>query len=453
MVIAMVIAMVIYKGDNHRVMNALTSKIIKNTRLWYPFLSKSWQQHVPSWRLDVLRILVYGTIILWTINYQFQDYHKISNVFYKPTGFFSLFPALHLNPSLTNWITDNRLIILLLGLIGVGGRSIHLINLFISYCLLGINQNFYKVGHDGVLLIFSLIIFVFANPNFNFSIDRFFKKKLSKSTNFWPIHLIQLTMICCYFIAACQKIRFLTPAFEKNIEYVHYFFNTLHGPWSDFISSSPYLHWPLVVSLIFLQFISPLALAKTRIRPYIVSSLFLFHALSYLLASDLFLPWMVMYYCWLPIENLPSKKNPVHLPLRTPIGLATIIVLGHVWCAITVKDFWPWGPYTMYAKARIYLSYSSIISYPLAWRSPNGQIKPFKETDYPLPKSRVRKAIRYFVKRKETAKLNQALKSIIDYNNDRKDHPDRELLLLKKTHNLKTNLVDKKIIWQKNLTK
>jgi hypothetical protein len=255
-------------------------------------------------------------------------------------------------------------------------------------------------------------------------------------------------LITCYFIAGIQKLRFLVPLIWDNPDYPSLFFKTLNGPLAHIPELLSPLATVLLALLILLQLSTPFALTQTKARFFIPALLITFHTMGYLLARDNFLLWLPLYFSFVSVDGI-SIRSTIGLNYRAKI-FSSLFIIGHLWCAVALVDFWPFGKYTMYAKSRFGGNEIGIqTQYKLSYHKENVSYK-FKRSDYPLSHKRIIRAMNHFIRNDDSEKLERAFKSLIDYKNMKEKDHKFKLRLTRHTLNIKTQHLKKEVIWQQH---
>ena len=255
-------------------------------------------QPVPVARIAILRVVAYLFVpvdVLLTTPWVAR-HGSVPGELYQPL----LIGRLLHPPTPGGWVPWLEVVLVAAALAAATGRLPRALGLLVAGLYLEwmvIAFSYGKVDHDR----FAFLVLLAVLPTVG---------KRSEEAAGWAISMITLAVVATYFLSALAKLRFgglgwvdgatLTRAVVRR------------GTWL----SSPLLHRTVVLHafqyvLISVElFVSPLLLLRNRLTPLLVSGFYLFHLMTFLTISIVFLPHCVALLALLPLERMPVRRLP-----------------------------------------------------------------------------------------------------------------------------------------------
>lgn len=167
--------------------------------------------------LGWLRVLVYATALLlsFTLLGHYALWADVDEVFWQPVFVFQLFSLSPHSPSALLFLLWSFRALLLLAMLGTGGRPIRFAAAVLSLYVFGLPHNFGKVDHGDAVVIFCLVILAFSDADRGFSIRSVWLRtrglpstplRLSPEAR-WPVASMQLMLTVALAEAGFAKLR------------------------------------------------------------------------------------------------------------------------------------------------------------------------------------------------------------------------------------------------------
>lgn len=283
------------------------------------------------------------------------EWAALPPVFWQPVGVFHFFPVLSTKVGgilETIWLGT-----LVFAALGLFSRIATACAFFLGFYVLGLINNFGKVGHDATVFVLILGIMAISRAGDAFSLDAFFRSRglrrgqgvRSDIDYAWPFELVACLILLTYGIAGLQKLRlggldfFLTDAIARDF--------TFSGrPLGKIFAAWPHICRVFAFSALLAELLAWPALFFRAIRGPLFAYFFVFHLFSALVLPVNFIPLLICYVFLLPWPLAP------HPTWRTAPGFVRALGLGlfvlHANAAIRLEEHWPIGAYRMYAYAK-----------------------------------------------------------------------------------------------------
>lgn len=275
-----------------------------------------WTTPLPLARVAVLRVAIY-LFLLYDIFALTNDVIPMSHApeFYQPTMIGRILPL----PTPTLALTQTLQIVIIVGaLVAASGRLPRLAGWTVAIAYFEwmiISQGYGYVSHDHLALMIAVAVLP--------TIGRapFTSNDTSEAAG-WAFRCIQISTIATYFYSAVVKwVRSGSPAAWANGAV---FIWALMRRGSDLFSWMTDYPWLLQISqwgLLIIEFLSPVVLFLRRKALYLAVVVFLgFHLMTYLALGIHFLPTVICWLAFLPLERLvPLARRAVAaiVPRRT----------------------------------------------------------------------------------------------------------------------------------------
>ncbi len=265
-----------------------------------------WTTPLPLARVAVLRVAIY-LFLLYDIFALTNDVIPMSHApeFYQPTMIGRILPL----PTPTLALTQTLQIVIIVGaLVAASGRFPRLAGWTVAIAYFEwmiISQGYGYVSHDHLALMIAVAVLP--------TIGRapFTSNDTSEAAG-WAFRCIQISTIATYFYSAVVKwVRSGSPAAWANGAV---FIWALMRRGSDLFSWLTDYPWLLQISqwgLLIIEFLSPVVLFLRRKVLYLAVVVFLgFHLMTFLALGIHFLPTVVCWLAFLPLERLvpPARR-------------------------------------------------------------------------------------------------------------------------------------------------
>lgn len=269
--------------------------------------------------LAVCRIIIFGSIFGF---FQFGKYGSID--FDDPWIPTSYYQSLDLGPLSEETYAVFVLAIklsLICGVVGFFTKTNSLISFVLGWYLLGLENNFGKVSHGMVLILFSLASLAFSRCGDAISIDAWWRNRfhaihtthLISGEYTWPLRFFQVLFCLCFMSAGLSKLRatgldWVVTDNMQNILRMHFFCG--HKPvldWGRWMSEIPWLCQCMAALALISETFAPLALVSRRCRLLLIPGLFGMQVGIYLLMGVFAYPWLITYVFWIPWEQLGKR--------------------------------------------------------------------------------------------------------------------------------------------------
>jgi hypothetical protein len=275
------------------------------------------------WDLGFCRFLFFLGVLIFHLPRNFGAWGNVSLVHWRPVW---LFQKLHLRPMTPGhlqWIAIAWDISLALACLGLLTRFATVAALVLGAYVLGLPQNFGKVGHGDPVLILTMLILALSRCGDAFSIDAWMRKtKPQPSGEYtWPIQLACILLAIVFCAAGATKL--VRSGFEwitsDNLQILllqHHF--ALKDPFTTLglhIARHPLLCKVLAGMTVALELSMPLALLSRKLRRVLVPSAFLMQIGIGITMGVYFTQFMICYLFWVPwgrlLEWVRRKRAPV----------------------------------------------------------------------------------------------------------------------------------------------
>ena len=272
-----------------------------------------WRTPVPLARVAVLRVAIY-LFVLYDIFFLTDDVIPMAYApeFYQPTLIGRVLPL----PEPTVPLAQTLQIVIIVGsLVAASGFLPRIAGWTVAVAYLEwmvISQGYGYVSHDHL----SLIIAVVVLPTIGRA--RFGERGTSEAAG-WALRCIQVATIATYFYSAIVKwVRSGSPATWANGAV---FIWALVRRGSDMFRWVTDYPWVLIVAqwgLLIIEFLSPVVLFLRRRALYAAVVMFVgFHLMTYLALGIHFLPTVVCWLAFLPLERIVASVKRWYGNLRS----------------------------------------------------------------------------------------------------------------------------------------
>lgn len=261
--------------------------------------------------LGVCRILFFGYLSIWFLNYDFSVLARHPEELWYPVIFMQIFQVdqfpseLLLRIAAPIWCLS-----MFSACIGLFTRTSVFVSVGLGLYLLGVTHSFAKINHGDAGLLFAMGIFLFSRAGDVYSVDRWLQKSAGQSVEpsgeyLWPIQMIRIVLVLIFFLAGLSKV------FGSGLDWVtsEHFSTILVRtqltrevalPIGSWIASMPSIAMFMAAGALVCELSAPLALFNTWFRRLIIPSLFLMQVGIRLVMGDDFTQFMALYLFWIP---------------------------------------------------------------------------------------------------------------------------------------------------------
>jgi len=269
-----------------------------------------WFAPLPVARVAWLRTFLYLFIfvdVLFTTAWV-KRHGFVSTELYDPLAIGRIFPL----PEPTHAVVLSTSIALLLGAgvaatgrwPRVAGTAVAL--LYLEWMVIAFSYG--KVDHDRVAFLVALFVLPTAGK-------AHWRDEESSEAAGWAIRCIQVAVVLTYFLASFAKFRFGGLNWATGATLARAVVR--RGRWmADWLTDVPVLLRATQFGIIAFEFLSPLLLVRGRVGYTFVALAILFHVVTFMSISIIFLPHVVCLLAFLPLERLGRARAPVFDALR-----------------------------------------------------------------------------------------------------------------------------------------
>jgi hypothetical protein len=285
-----------------------------------------WFRRASPVGLAICRILFFAGILISRLPARAHDWGRVPERFYKPIGLFDLLnlPVLPTNAlkaaEIVWWVA------LLLSAVGLFTRVSTVAALLLGAYLLGLPNNFGKVGHGDQMTVLIMLILALSRCGDALSIDRWIATSRTNAARSavgparwsgdyrWPVRMVWVLMALIFCSAGVTKLVRVGPAwvtsdsFSITLQQAHYGLNRPPSDIGLWIANRPWLCHAIAGGSLLLELAFPLALLHRWLRAVIVPATFLMQLGIGLLMGIWFTPFLFGYLFWLPWDGLVRTR-------------------------------------------------------------------------------------------------------------------------------------------------
>lgn len=276
-------------------------------------LASWWFEPVPLARVAVFRLLVYGFIfidVLLTTAWV-QRHALVPQEFYKPLFFSRLLDLPAPTEGFIRWTMVCLLVAAALALTGrwprIAGAAVFAFYLTWMF----IAMSYGKVDHDRVAFLVALAVLPTAGR------ARVGDEGDSETAG-WALRMVQVAVVCTYFLAAFAKLRFGGPEWVNGATLMRAVLR--RGAWwtDPLLTDNPWILHATQWFIMAFELASPMMLLRNKFgRSFVLFSI-LFHLVTFAAITIIFLPHVVALLSFLPLEKL--RQTPGRLRSREGSG-------------------------------------------------------------------------------------------------------------------------------------
>lgn len=168
-----------------------------------------------------------------------------------------------------------------------------------------------KVDHDR----FAFLVALFVLPTVGRAALR---DQTPSSAAGWALRNVQIAVVATYFLAACAKVRFGGWGWVNSTTILRAVVR--RGTFlADPLMNHPWTLQATQWFIVFIEFASPVLLfVRARWQYAIVAFLLVFHLMTFSMITIIFLPHVVCFGAFLPLERLVWSRNSTGQPVPRP---------------------------------------------------------------------------------------------------------------------------------------
>lgn len=280
-------------------------------RRWKQF----WFEPTSASTLGFCRLAFFGGLLFLQFPLTKHEWTRVPRVFYRPVWPFSVFNAGVPSERLIICLEVLWVCVLALAALGLFTRIAVFASLLLSLYLMGLPNNFGKIGHGDQAMVLTMLILLLARCGDALALDHMIaagrttasSPTLIPSSEYrWPIRMVWLLTALVFFAAGITKLVrcgwpwISSDNFSIMLIHAHYFGNPPPTTLGLVIAKLPWLCHGLALGTILLEIGFPLALFGHRLRMTIVPTAFLMQLSIGLLLGVWFYQFLLLYIFWVP---------------------------------------------------------------------------------------------------------------------------------------------------------
>jgi hypothetical protein len=282
-----------------------------------------WFEPVASLNLGLCRVLCFGALFLLYLDYDVTRWTEASDSRYMPVW---IFQVLHL-PVLSSGLVVVLQIVwkisLALSCIGLFTRISTVSSFILGMYLLGLPNNFGKVGHGAALVVFVFGVMALSRCGDSCSIDRLIWKARQRNDAShqrtqvsgeytWPVRAVWVMFALIFFGAGVSKLRHsgLEWIFSDNMAVLllrAQFQGKSAVPWGFFLAQHQWLTQLVAAATIAIEVGYPLALFSRKARWILVPGAFSMQIGISLLMGITFSTFLICNLFWVRWDYVSSR--------------------------------------------------------------------------------------------------------------------------------------------------
>lgn len=267
-------------------------------------VSKWWFGPLPLARVAAFRVFVYGFIFIdvFLTTAWVQRHAYVPGELYKPLFFGRLLSLPTPGPVLVRSV----MVFLLLGAaLAIWGRWPRLVGTAVFFLYLEwmfIAMSYGKVDHDRVAFLVALAVLPTVGRT------RLGEDGESAAAG-WALRMVQVAVVCTYFLAAFAKLRFGGPEWVNGATLMRAVVRRGQF-WTDpVLTENPWILHAGQWFIMAFELASPLMLVRNKLGRSFVWFSLAFHAVTYAAISIIFFPHVVSLVSFLPLEKLGAARR------------------------------------------------------------------------------------------------------------------------------------------------
>ena len=265
-----------------------------------------WFDPLPLARVAVFRVLVYGFIFIdvFLTTAWVQRHADVPGALYKPLFFGRLLNLPTPGPFFVRSVMVLLLVTAALALLGRWPRAVGATVFFLYLQWMFIAMSYGKVDHDRVAFLVALAVL----PTVGHA--RLNDEGESEAAG-WALRMVQVAVVCTYFLAAFAKLRFGGPEWVNGATLMRAVLR--RGTfWTDpFLTENPWILHASQWFIMAFELASPVMLLRNRLgRGFVIFSI-AFHFVTFAAITIIFLPHVVSLLAFLPLERLTRGRQPL----------------------------------------------------------------------------------------------------------------------------------------------
>jgi hypothetical protein len=283
-----------------------------------------WFRRARSIELGICRAIFFAGLLVSRLPARAHDWGHVPERFSKPIGLFDLLNLPVLKTDAMKALEIAWWVALLLSAAGLFTRVSTVVALLLGAYLLGLPNNFGKVGHGDQMTVFIMLILALSRCGDGFSLDSRIARRSqahasavgSASGDYrWPVRMVWVLMSLVFCSAGITKLIRVGPAwvtsdsFSITLQQAHYGLNRPPTDIGLWIANRPWLCHAIAGGSLLLELAFPLALLHRWLRAVIVPLTFLMQFGIGLLMGIWFTPFVFGYLFWVPWGRLLRTRR------------------------------------------------------------------------------------------------------------------------------------------------
>ena len=258
-----------------------------------------WFDPLPLARLAVFRVIVYGFIFIdvFLTTAWVQRHAHVPGELYKPLFFGRLLSLPTPGPLLVRSVMVLLLIGAALAIWGRWPRFVGGAVFFLYLEWMFIAMSYGKVDHDRVAFLVALAVLPTVGRAHTHDGD-------DSEAAGWALRMVQVAVVCTYFLAAFAKLRFGGPEWVNGATLMRAVIRRGQF-WTDpLLTENPWILHAGQWFIMAFELASPLMLVRNKLGRGLVLFSIGFHAVTYAAIGIIFFPHVVSLLSFLPLERL-----------------------------------------------------------------------------------------------------------------------------------------------------
>jgi hypothetical protein len=267
-------------------------------------VSSWWFDPLPLARVAVFRLLVYVFIfidVLFTTAWV-QRHAYVPQEFYRPLFFGRLLDLPVPGPGLVTGVMILLLISAAVALTGWRPRLVGTVVFFLYLEWMFIAMSYGKVDHDRVAFLVALAVLPTVGR------ARVGEDGDAEAAG-WALRMVQVAVVCTYFLAAFAKLRFGGPEWVNGATLLRAVLRRGNF-WTDpLLTDNPWILHATQWMIMVFELGSPILLMRNKLGRSLVIFSLGFHMVTYAAISIIFLPHVVSLLSFLPLERVRDVRR------------------------------------------------------------------------------------------------------------------------------------------------
>jgi hypothetical protein len=272
--------------------------------------------------LGFCRLLFFAGMLWLQFPFRHHTWGGAPKAYRRPVGIFEIFDLPFLNTSVLYAMEMCWVVAMVLAAVGLLTRFATLASFACGLYLLGIGNNFGKVGHGDQALALVMLILALSRCGDAWSLDALIRRwrkgdasaRLVPSGEYrWPIRMVWLLMAMIFWSAGASKLQrsglawITSDHLANTLVEAHYYQHKPPTRIGLYLASHPLLCNVMAAGVVLLELSFPLALLFRRLRAAIVVSTLLMQVGIGLLMAVWFRQFLFLYIFWVPWDRLGAR--------------------------------------------------------------------------------------------------------------------------------------------------